>query len=570
VTAFGLDFGTTNSVLAQFTANEVSVLQIDEPPSAEWEQFGYHFLMPTVFAVGDDNQPLFGFAAKMREDNKIEAIKRLFKGEEVVEIGGQCYLVEEVAALLFAHIRQAAVTRGGPEVHEAVVTIPANSRGLARARTKICAGMGGLQVLTLINEPTAAAMAHGYRSPGDKTVLVVDWGGGTLDVTLLESMDQIFHEQSSSGVIECGGLDFDRILFNKLKATSSGVASWSQTDVGALRIECEKAKIKLSTQEETNVAMPGGDYRHVTRRFFEEETKALIERVRVPIERTLSDGGRQPSDIDALLLVGGTCKIPAVRQYISELLDIDPSSDVDPMTAIAEGAAIAAAIMSGDLESADFLVSTEHSLGTLIVGPDGQSLQFDEIIPKNHKLPAKETETYVPHIDFQEAIRVRILEGDPAKGFGDPDIVELRSWEVAVPPRPREDTSFDLTYEYTVDGIVHVTLVDNVTGQAIFADDVTTGVTQDKRQLVAIADRVGQTIDSNEVQHTEVLNTTRDPETLLLLQQARQKVMPFLDDEQAAKMAELVATLDTAQTEASAASARDALATELRKYSYLL
>ena len=570
MSSFGIDFGTTNSVMAQFAAGEVSVLQIDQPPSGEWETFGYQNIMPTVFAVGSDNEPLFGFAAKMRHDNKIEAIKRLFKGEEVVELGGQTFLVEEVAALIFGHLRSAPMTWGGPQVTQAVITVPANSRGLARARTKICAGMGGIQVLTLINEPTAAAMAHGYKAPGDKTVLVVDWGGGTLDVTLLESMDQVFHEQSSSGVIECGGLDFDRILFNKLRAASTGVESWSPADVGALKIECEKAKIKLSAAEETNVAMPAGEYRHVTRRFFEEETRALVDRVRNPIERTLSDGKRQPSDIDTLLLVGGTCRIPAVRQFICELLNMDPAPNIDPMTAIAEGAAIAAAIMSGELESTDFLVSTEHALGTTVMGRMPGTLEFSEIIPRNHKLPAKRTETYVPAADLQEAVKIDILEGDPAAGLDDPDIIELCSWSVPITPRPRGETSLDLTYEYKMDGIVYVTLVDNVTREVILAEEVTTGVTQDKRQLVEIAQRVDQTIESHEVQRTEVSSTTRDPQVLLLLQQARQKVMPFLDDAQASRIGDMVTALEAAVAESEVAAASEALSAELRKYSYLL
>ena len=189
--------------------------------------------------------------------------------------------------------------------------------------------------------------------------------------------------------------------------------------MGALKIECGKAKIRLSAAEETNVAMPGGEYRHVTRRIFDEETRALVDRVRGPIERTLADGQRQASDVDTLLLVGGTCKIPAVRQFICGAQH-GPCSQHRSMTAIAEGAAIAAAIMSGELESADFLVSTEHALGTTVIGRVPGTLEFSEIIPRNHKLPAKRTETYVPAVDLQEVVKVDILEGDPVAGLDDP------------------------------------------------------------------------------------------------------------------------------------------------------
>jgi molecular chaperone DnaK (HSP70) len=566
MSAVGIDFGTTNSVVSVYGSGGAEVLPVDAPP-ADWAELGFDRVLPSVFAMGANAEPLFGWRAKTRPTAKLEAVKRLFKQDEIAQVGDQTFYVEEVAALLFAHLKRAAAD-AGVDVSHAVVTIPANSRGLARFRTKVCAGMAGIEVPVLINEPTAAAMAYGISATENQTLMVIDWGGGTLDVTILETVDGTFMEQASKGINKLGGMDFDSRLAKAIIDTIPNAADWSEEERGTFKLAVERAKILLSSQEETNLMLPGGEHRRVTRRMFEEAVRPLIERVREPIERCLADLRETPSDIDAVILVGGTSKIPAVKNFIADLLGSEPVSGVDPMTAVAEGAAVAAAVLSGALATNDFLVSTEHALGTVVLDPDRMELRFDPLIPRNHKLPAKRTETYHPVRDDQDSVAVRVIEGDPTVPIDHEDNVILKEWNVAIPePGPAMDKAFDMTYDYDADGILHVTVVDG-SGNVLLQDDVSFGVTRDKRQLVKIAESVESSMNSGSLAASEAQSRVEDPEAHLLVQRARTKVIPFLDDEQAEVLRQLVAAVERADA-SSVAAARKALEDELRKYSYL-
>lgn len=566
MSAVGIDFGTTNSVVSVFSSGRVEVLPLDTPP-ADWAELGFDRVLPSVFAIGPDAEPLFGWRAKTQPAGRLEAVKRLFKQDEIAQVGDQTFYVEEVAALLFAHLKRAAA-QAGIDVSRAVVTIPANSRGLARFRTKVCAGMAGIEVPVLINEPTAAAMAYGISAAENQTLMVIDWGGGTLDVTILETVDGTFMEQASKGINKLGGMDFDSRLAKAITDTIANADDWSEEERGAFKIAVERAKILLSSQEETHLILPRGEHRRVTRRMFEDAVRPLIERVREPIEQCLADLRQAPSDIDAIILVGGTSKIPAVRNFIADLMGSEPAAGVDPMTAVAEGAAVAAAVLSGDLTTKDFLVSTEHALGTVVLDTDRMQLRFDPLIPRNHKLPAKRTETYSPVRDDQESVRVCVIEGDPTMPVDHEDNVILKEWVVAIPdPGPAMEKKFDMTYDYDASGILHVTVVDGA-GNVLLQDDVSFGVTRDKRQLVKIAERVERSIDSGNLTASETASRVDDPEVHLLIQRARTKVIPFLDDEEAEALRQLVAAVEGADASALPA-ARKALEDELRKYSYL-
>ncbi|HIG17081.1 MAG TPA: Hsp70 family protein, partial [Candidatus Handelsmanbacteria bacterium] len=233
--AFGIDFGTTNSAVAVFSDGEVEVLRIDSPP-VEWEQFGYDRVFPSVFGYGENREPLFGWAAKLAEtETKIEAVKRLFATEDHVTVGDEQFLVDEIATMLFAQIKRNVAAESGHDLDRAVVTIPANSRGRARQRTKLCAGMGGIEALALMNEPTAAAMAATRRNREDQSVMVIDWGGGTLDVTVLDAIEGTFMEQTSSGIQRCGGLDFDSSIMKWLAESTPGSEGWSGIERSLLR-----------------------------------------------------------------------------------------------------------------------------------------------------------------------------------------------------------------------------------------------------------------------------------------------------------------------------------------------
>ena len=232
---------------------------------------------------GDNREALFGWDAKLSNtDTKLEAVKRLFATEDSVQIGDEQFLVDEIATMLFSQIKRSAASESGLDVSQAVVTVPANSRGKARQRTKLCAGMGGINVLALINEPTAAAMAATRRNREDQSVMVVDWGGGTLDVTVLEAIDGIFMEQTSNGIQSLGGVDFDSTIMKWLAESTAGSETWTSIQRTMLRIEVEKAKVLLSNEEEVNIPLPDGSVRRLTRAEFEQITEPLLDRSRIP------------------------------------------------------------------------------------------------------------------------------------------------------------------------------------------------------------------------------------------------------------------------------------------------
>ena len=544
MTAFGIDFGTTNSAVAVMVDGEVEVIRVDSPP-VEWEQFGYDRVFPTVFGYGKNREPLFGWAAKQAEtDTKIEAVKRLFAAEDHVTIGDEQFLVDEVATMLFAQLKRNAATESGHDIDKAVVTIPANSRGRARQRTKVCAGMAGIEVLTLMNEPTAAAMAATRRNREDQSLIVIDWGGGTLDVTILEAIDGTFMEQTSSGIQRLGGVDFDSTIMKWLAESTPGSESWTAMQRSMLRLDVEKAKVLLSTSDEANVPLPTGDVRRLSRAEFEQIAQPLIEQVRIPIERCMRDMDALRGTVDTLVLAGGTCKIPAVRALVEQLTGLAPISGLDPLTAIAEGAAIASAIMQGELPDYGFFVSTEHSLGTVIMTGAG-TLEFSPIISRGHKLPAANTEIYYPVADDQEHLNFQVIEGDHEKPLHHDDNVVLANWVLDIPnPGPMDEMSFGVTYRYDLDGIVNIDVVDNRDESSLFSGEIALGVQQDRRQMVEIAKRVESALEDGVVQASTVISEL-GPAVSTAVLNARNKVAPFVDDNEATEIRELCEQIES-------------------------
>lgn len=575
MTSIGIDFGTTNSVAALHGPGGAEVISIGDPP-AEWEELGgFSRILPSVVSVEESGHLKFGWEAKLSwSPRRFEAVKRLFKEDEVVHAGDQDFLVEEVAASIFRHIRSRVVANG-VDFDSAVITVPANSRGLARYRTKVCAGLGEIEPIALLNEPTAAAMAFSLRQlRSDQSILVFDFGGGTLDVTVLEAREGVFFEQGSRGLEKLGGMDFDAAIMREIAEDVPGSEGWTPEDKARVRIEIEKAKIRLSngTIDETVIVVDGvlPGYRLTLPRF-NEITRHLVERSGTAIQAVMADLRMSPSDVDALLLVGGTSKVPAVRQFASELVGREPETGVDPMTAIAEGASIAAAILDGRLDNHDFFVSTEHALGTVTLDVQARGLRFSTVIPRNQKLPARQTEVFHPIFDDQESVMVSVIEGDPDKPVDDPANQILTEFEVPIdPPRPVEEAGFELTYTYDTDGLLHVEVKDMLTGQAL-TDAVTVSFkgARGGSELVSMAGRVRTMVDGGQVQSDQSTPTTHsDPTTAELLTRARTRVIPFLDDADAQPLLDLCAALENASPD-DEGDIQDQLEAELRKYSYL-
>jgi molecular chaperone DnaK len=265
-----------------------------------------------------------------------------------------------------------------------------------------------------------------------------------------------------------------------------------------------------------------------------------------------------------------------VRSFVSEVLGQEPAGRVDPMTAVGEGAAIAAAILTGELQTSDYFVSTEHALGTVIANFATRSMTFDEIIPRNHKIPAKETQIYRPVVDDQQSIHVVVMEGDVSKPLDHSDNVCIWETVVQLPePRPMAEASFELTYEYDVDGIVYVTMKDIERDRIVPPLDrypiPSSGMTKDPRELVNLADRVRGAIDTGGLPESGPRPgaTNGDRQARELVERARSKVIPFLEDTQARAIQELVDAVESA-VDGQLEGAKQALEVELRKYSYLL
>ncbi|MDO8147507.1 Hsp70 family protein [Isoptericola sp. b515] len=562
MTSVGIDFGTTNSVVAHFAAGSPAVLSSDEPP-ADWAGLGFDRVLPTVFGRGLDDRPIFGWQAKQRPGS-LAAVKRLLRAEERAEVDGIEYSVEEIATLIFGHLKRSGAAQG-VGFDQAVVTIPANSRGIARYRTKLAAGMAGVQVQALINEPTAAAMSYSMRSATEETLMVVDWGGGTLDVTILRNVEGVFMEQASKGIQKLGGLDFDSALARLVLDTVSDSDRWTQDERTGFRLDVERAKIQLSELEEVSVPLPGGQYRRITRPMYEQVIQSQVHRVREPIEQCLKDLGGSASDIDALVLVGGTCKTPLIRRFVADAVGLSPAPGIDPMTAVAEGAAVASAILGGDLDDRDFFVSTEHALGTKVLNPN-VGLVFSELIPRNHKLPARATETFTPVRDFQDQLQVEVVEGDPEKPLDDDDNVVLKEWTITLPePRAFGEISIDLTYSYDVDGILHVHGEDSL-GNVVLDEAVSYGASVDKRELTRIAQRVSRTLDEDRIAGPPGPSASSlSAADRQLVNDVQAKILPFIDDAEATQLRSAVTRL-----EGGDASAAAELQAATRQYSYLL
>lgn len=563
MTAFGIDFGTTNSVLGVSQPDgSTETVKLDQPPE-EWGVLGFDHVLPTV--ISDEGGQLdFGWRAK-RSPGSLAAVKRLFATDSEVTVGDRQMRVEEAAGVFFRQMKHMA-SESGLGVDRAVVTIPANSRGVARFRTKVSAGLSGIEVLALLNEPTAAAMAYSRRIDDGHRVLVFDWGGGTLDVTILRKVAGVFIEEASKGVQRLGGIDVDQVFE---RAVRSRLPAGSRLDLGDL----ELAKVRLSDQESTVLSLPGGGSHTITRGEFEDAVRPLIVKTKEPIETCMADLGHPR--IDHLVLVGGSSKIPMVRRFVREMLRLDPMEGVDPMTAVAEGAALAAGILTGDIQEFDFFVGTEHALGTVINNERDEDV-FKVLIPRNTKLPASATEGFVPKLDNQESVLIRVIEGDPEEPIDHDDNVVLKEWSIALDPKPSSEAGFQITYEYDVDGILHVRAVEDLSGKTLMDEELTFGAAASKQDLVEIRRRIDatRTVGSNghgTAEPEQLQPTTRQltEESRGAVRKAKEKIYPFVDDEVQATITEQVdALMDSAPDDEDAA--RHALEATIRAHAYLL
>ncbi|NYH55721.1 molecular chaperone DnaK (HSP70) [Nocardiopsis arvandica] len=470
--SFGIDFGTTNSVLAYWNGEDAEVLALDATNLDDWNYPGFASLFPSMVGVSSVRERvLFGWEAKLRSEQAVPAAKRLLTGDTDILVGDRSWPASTVSAGIFRTIRDRASSEQLLDVDTAVVTVPANSAGAARFRTRAAAREAGIRVDSLINEPTAAALYYKQQLGGDdlESVVTFDWGGGTIDVTVLEAEDGVFEERAARGVAQLGGLEIDqalqRLVLAKAKRKPQGFAEET-----AFARDIELAKIRLSTEDIVVVPVPGGRAgAEITREEFENAIRPIVTKAIDPLLRCLADLDRVPEDIDSVLMIGGSSQIPLVRQMVGEVMgDRLVSADLcDPMTAVAQGAAVAAAINSGELD-VDLAVGTTHALGTASTKMDGDTeiRSFSQIIPRNATLPRSQDRNYRPNRPGQKQLGVEIWEGDPADsvnkeiGAANGSNICLTKLDIALPPfTDPEDTSFTLTYTYDVNGLLEVRAV---------------------------------------------------------------------------------------------------------------
>ncbi len=530
----GIDFGTSNSVVANFQFGQADVL-----PNAEGNKW-----TPSVVTMRADGSLGFGQEAKenFEEGRSIRSIKRILGSGERVPFVGQNLRTEQIATMLFSKLKLDAQRALNDTFVKAVVTIPANSKGLARHATKLCAGAAGLQVLTLINEPTAAAICYGLNAQQDQTVLVYDFGGGTLDVTILRIHHGVFEEISSKGIGKLGGDDLDTAIGNLLArrfTERTGYDILNSPYRTQFMLAVEKAKIELSSQP-TAIARKAElvPDRHLSleeeidRATFEREIMPFIVKSGQAIDEALSLRGMRPKDIDRVLLVGGTSKIPLVRRYVSEKLagkEAEPFDKVDPMTCVAQGAAIVSAILQGapGLDNHAFSVKLEHSLCANPINEKRQ-VYLDPIIKRGVDIPCSFTKTYHPVADPAERVIISVFEGDVYDDVGNAENVKLAEipWEFK-PHRQQRDGAIEVTFEYGDDGILTVQIHDIYTGQKKRFAIQQSGADQlDAGQIMKMKRINEELIKRSE----DVESTTEYRDALEILKKTEQDVIPKVEN----------------------------------------
>ena len=574
----GIDFGTSNSVVANFQYGQAEVIPNKE--GLKWT--------PSVVTLRRDGTLAFGQEAKetFDEQRSIRSIKRILGTSERVPLVGQNLRAEQIAVMLFSLLKKDAEERLNEPIQKAVVTVPANSKGLARHSTKLCAGAAGLQVLTLINEPTAAAICYGLNAQEEQTILVYDFGGGTLDVTVLRIHHGIFEEISSKGIGKLGGDDMDVLLAKVLAdrfQLKTGYDILNSPYKQQFMLAVEQAKIDLST-EHTAVARRAElvPERHLSleeeidRPTFEREIMPLVLKSGAAIDEAMKLRGLRPKDIDRILLVGGTSKIPLIRRYVAEKMagkEPEPFDRVDPMTCVAQGAAIVSAILQGapGLDNYAYSVKLEHSLCTNPVD-ERRHIYLDPIIKRGVDIPCSFTKTYHPVADPANRVVISVYEGDHYEEPENQENVKLAEipWEFD-PPRPQRDAALDVTFEYGDDGILTVQINDvHSRHRKRFAIQQAGEDQLDASQLIRLK-RINEDLVNRTLQFEATLEYR---EAVDVLKKTEQDVIPRIDSpEDRRELEELCRSVRKAMgtgDKKKMEEASNALNDRLLNYAYLL
>lgn len=461
----GIDLGTTNSVVAVMEGGEPTVITNQEGSR----------LTPSVVGFSKNGERLVGQLAKRQAvsnpDRTISSIKRHMGTNYRVEIDDKKYSPEEISAMILQKLKVDAEKYLGESVNQAVITVPAYFSDSQRQATKDAGKIAGLEVLRIINEPTAAALAYGIDKSEDHTVMVYDLGGGTFDVSILDVGDGVFEVKATNGDTHLGGDDFDQRIIDwmvdEFKKAEGIDLSNDRMAMQRLREAAEKAKIELSGVMSTNINLPfitaGADGpKHLdmdlTRAKFEEMTADLVERTMGPTRQAMADAGMSASDINKVLLVGGSTRIPAVQEAIKKFMGKEPHRGINPDECVAVGAAIQAGVLAGEVKDVLLLDVTPLSLGIETAGGI-----FTRMIDRNTTIPTSKSQIFSTYSDNQPSVDIHVLQGERDMAA---DNKTLGRFELSgIPAAPRGVPKIEVTFDIDANGIVNVKAKDLGTGK---------------------------------------------------------------------------------------------------------
>ena len=483
----GIDLGTTNSVVAVMEGGEPKIIVNEEGARTT----------PSVVSFNQDGERVVGQVAKRQAvtnpENTVMSIKRLmgrrhaelpeddkqlpFKlvagkdGMSEVEIRGKRYRPPEISAMVLKKLKKSAEAYLGESVSAAVITVPAYFNDAQRQATKDAGKIAGLEVKRIINEPTAAALAYGMDKKKDQKIAVFDFGGGTFDISILEVGEKVVEVLSTNGDTHLGGDDVDSIVVKHLAAEfkkDQGIDVLSDKMVmQRLKEAAEKAKVELSSTLETEINLPfltadqsGPKHMNLkmTRAKLEELAAPIIEKTRQPVQKALEDAGLKPDEIDEVILVGGSTRIPRVQELVKELFGRDPHRGVNPDEVVALGAAVQGAVLEGSYDDVLLLDVTPLSLGVETLGG-----VMTRLIERNTTIPAKKSEIFSTAADGQTSVEIHVLQGERSMAGDNRTLGQFRL--EGIPPAPRGMPQIEVSFDIDANGIVNVSAQDKATGQ---------------------------------------------------------------------------------------------------------